>query len=642
MMEKREDSEDSSKFGFLKNDAFKNDSFKNELYAVNQFLNESKNDAPEVSFINDDTINDPLKFDLVKEDPKQNTFIQAELDGEKVEYNTFEKLLELVGTTGRWNYLVFFMCASVSFFSPLQSLSYQFLGRTPQHWCQVKPLMDANWTQSQILSLAIPFSNVTGQYESCDMYDYNYSHAAVLGYEQSIRDPDRLLLQVDTYEDHKKTVPCRARYFNSTYSSTVTQWDLVCERRPLYSTTFSASHSIRFISSVFQGHLLDTFGRRRCVVVCACLFTVCGFLAAVAPTLQLYLALRVLISIFDNYVYIGCYILGLEVYSRKQRSMMGNLFAVPWAVGYMVLPGIAYLVYDWYWLQAALTLPAIFMFSYFWLLPESPRWLVMNGRFKQALKILTDGARMNGNILPSDSLLLHAMNNIHNRNIRETEEGRKHSVSSVMCLVKMKHFFIRMWSLVHTVKMARITTIIFFCWFTASTTYYGISLNSVNLSTNEYIYMFLCGAMELPSYFLLWPAVSYCGRRNTNILLYLVSAISILFIPLLQVITPQGPSEVRVLFSLLGKLAVTSAYQLAYLYTGELYPTQLRSLAISLATVFTSAGATAAPFINDILVTEAWWAPSVVFGGFSLAAALLTTFLPETNNEDLPETEEDV
>lgn len=43
-----------------------------------------------------------------------------------------------------------------TFMSPLQTLSYEFLGATPEHWCKVQPLLDANWTQHQVLSLAIP------------------------------------------------------------------------------------------------------------------------------------------------------------------------------------------------------------------------------------------------------------------------------------------------------------------------------------------------------------------------------------------------------------------------------------------------------------------------------------------------------
>lgn len=45
---------------------------------------------------------------------------------------------------------------TASFVSALQTLSYQFLGATPDHWCFVEPLVQAGWSQEQIKDFAIP------------------------------------------------------------------------------------------------------------------------------------------------------------------------------------------------------------------------------------------------------------------------------------------------------------------------------------------------------------------------------------------------------------------------------------------------------------------------------------------------------
>jgi len=42
-------------------------------------------------------------------------------------------------------------------------------------------------------------------------------------------------------------------------------------------------------------------------------------------------------------------------------------------------------------------------------IPESPRWLMAEGRFEEAMKILKDGAKINGNTLPPDQELLELM-----------------------------------------------------------------------------------------------------------------------------------------------------------------------------------------------------------------------------------------
>ncbi|KAK4322463.1 hypothetical protein Pmani_006803 [Petrolisthes manimaculis] len=55
---------------------------------------------------------------------------------------------------------------------------------------------------------------------------------------------------------------------------------------------------------------------------------------------------------------------------------MGTLFGIPWALGW---------------------------------LPESPRWLITQARFQEALKVLKWAAKVNRNTLPSDDVILDAM-----------------------------------------------------------------------------------------------------------------------------------------------------------------------------------------------------------------------------------------
>lgn len=69
---------------------------------------------------------------------------EAKEDAKSVEeVKKFEDLLHLVGTRGRWNIILFTLCAYSTFVSPMQTLSYQFLGATPDHWCHVESLVSA-------------------------------------------------------------------------------------------------------------------------------------------------------------------------------------------------------------------------------------------------------------------------------------------------------------------------------------------------------------------------------------------------------------------------------------------------------------------------------------------------------------------
>ncbi|KAG0714641.1 Solute carrier family 22 member 6 [Chionoecetes opilio] len=130
----------------------------------------------------------------------------------------------------------------------MQTLSYQFLGATPDYWCRLDSLLEAKWTREQIFSFAIPVDE-QGKPETCLMYDHNYTRAAELGYEAAAA----------TLQDTPARVPCVARDFNrSQHQSTVTtEWDLVCERRVLYSTTQAAVEVGKFAGALLLGYTID-------------------------------------------------------------------------------------------------------------------------------------------------------------------------------------------------------------------------------------------------------------------------------------------------------------------------------------------------------------------------------------------------
>nr|XP_045613682.1 organic cation transporter protein-like [Procambarus clarkii] len=545
---------------------------------------------------------------------------------------TFEHLLQVVGESGRWNVLIFIMCSAVAFVSPLQTLSYQFLGATPDHWCHVAPLVEANWTQNQILELAIPFSNATGKREGCQMRDLDYKAAAALGYEATMQDVGQV-----GANSSSALIFCPVREFNhSQYASTVvTEWDLVCDRRVLYSTTQAVMQGGKLAGFIIFGYLVDAIGRRPVVLVSVVLYLTAGLLAAAAPSIELYIALKFLVAAVGAGQYLSIFVFVMETCASKYRAASGTLVVVPWALGYMVAPGIAYFIRPWRLLQVTYSAMGFYLIIYFWLLPESPRWLIDQGRYQEALKVLTWMGTVNKKTLPSDEVLLSAMENVNQKKDQQKEESESTAKTGLLSLilVTMKKLVI----LILTPECRRMTLVVFFCWFSASMVYYGIALNANNLSTDPYLYIFLGGLLEVPSYLLLWPALIYIGRKKTLSALYFFCSVCIFTVMILMV-TYRGEAEVAmVIFSQCGKVAVTAGFQLVWMYTAELFPTKYRSLAVGQSSFCARLGSTASPFINDILGVYSEWAPSALFGAVSLISASLALLLPETKSCDLPE-----
>ncbi|KIH50256.1 hypothetical protein ANCDUO_19665 [Ancylostoma duodenale] len=66
----------------------------------------------------------------------------------------------------------------------------------------------------------------------------------------------------------------------------------------------------------------------------------------------------------------------------------------------MILAGMAYAITDYRILHAAIALPSLIFLSYWWLVPESARWLVTKERYEEADVILHKAARLNGSYVP--------------------------------------------------------------------------------------------------------------------------------------------------------------------------------------------------------------------------------------------------
>lgn len=55
-------------------------------------------------------------------------------------------------------------------------------------------------------------------------------------------------------------------------------------------------------------------------------------------------------------------------------------------------------------------------------------------------------------------------------------------------------------------------------------------------------------------------------------------------------------------FTMVGKMAITAAYQIVYLYASELFPTEVRQRGMGTATMVAKVGSVSAPFLVETLV----------------------------------------
>lgn len=116
-------------------------------------------------------------------------------------------------------------------------------------------------------------------------------------------------------------------------------------------------------------------------------------ISAVVPDLWMFLVCRFLIGTAVGGTMLCSYILIVEISGKSFRPYLTGLFEISYITGYFVHPIIAYYVREWRYLQFVTSVPWVFVVLTYWLLPESPRWLITMGRKKEAVDILTNIAK---------------------------------------------------------------------------------------------------------------------------------------------------------------------------------------------------------------------------------------------------------
>ena len=114
------------------------------------------------------------------------------------------------------------------------------------------------------------------------------------------------------------------------------------------------------------------------------------------------------------------FVLLLEITGPKHRVTAGNITAYSFSVGQMIIVGLAYYFKDWRKVQWCLALYILPFFIYYWLVPESPRWLLSVGKVDEARRVLVKITRVSidlffNNLRYNDFLLIPGQFFILNR-----------------------------------------------------------------------------------------------------------------------------------------------------------------------------------------------------------------------------------
>ena len=448
-----------------------------------------------------------------------------------------------------------------------------------------------------------------------------------------------------------------------TFTVCVSEWDLVCSRTALLSTVQGSYMGGVFVGCLFWGWASDKFGRKPSIMIAAVIQICSSVAAAFSVNYIMFIFFRFIIAFSVSGVFECAFVLVMEIVSPELRTPMGIMTQFPFGLGVCILPAIAYFFRDWMPLQLAISVPCLVLLSYYWEIPESPRWLVQKKRFKEAKVILQKIAKANGNELPEDEEFLKMLEKLDDS--EKTEEAGPVLTTSE----KLKAAFEEVAILFATPNLRKRTLNIFYSWLVVAMVYYGLSFNSKNIGGDMYVSMFISGMAEVLACLAIIPALAKFGRVKiysggfiagglcclaVAVMLWTMEPVGsyFYFVELLpsyfsrfniKIDSGQGTMVwLLTTIAMTGKFLISGTFALSYLYTAELFPTPVRNVAVGGASTFARVGSASAPYIVDILGSISAGIPAVIFGGFSVTAGLAALLLPETLNKQLPETVADV
>ncbi|KAI5710842.1 hypothetical protein M8J76_014170 [Diaphorina citri] len=509
-----------------------------------------------------------------------------------------------VGDFGRYQWIHnYLLCGLAAMYAAPYCLSYVFTSLDLSYRCYIPECESpdgpfyASW-----LSDAIPFDPVKGL-SKCERYQYvNVTDTCT----------------ADSFQDDIVEKCTQWIYKYPEEKNILVEFDLHCnENKWKLTAVGTLSIVARILGMPLTAFVSDRFGRRYVIIfgtILSCLF---GTLRALSPNYETFLAFELLDAFFAAGFYHCAVVLGVELISPSKRIWATIIINCAYTVGDIFLGTVGYYFRYWRHFLLVIYLPGAFFISYFWIFPESIRWLVSMQRYDEAAKIIEKMARWNNVKLDFDIKEALSMSK------SAEEKSKEPQLSYVQSIMEAA----RSWTLMFRLAICS------FCWMTCSFVWYGVTQQATLIEGDIYVNFIISSLMQYPGYFLCILLAGF-GRKKPLAACFFLCALA----SLSSYVIPPDSAALRVSLVMASKLIISSSFLILILLSAEMFPTELRHSMVAAANMVGMIGQSFAPQIPLLVTYYGQYFPMLVFALINVIAAFLCLLLPETSKSKLTDT----
>ncbi|KAG1714391.1 Organic cation transporter protein [Nymphon striatum] len=528
-----------------------------------------------------------------------------------IHFIIMDALTPYIGEFGRWQFYIYMVCAAAGIPGAMQIYVMTFFTPNIDFWCarpqHIRDQIPVDvWRNYSSPLEVVKEEEIRSQ---CRVYDWDFDNANVTNFNDI---------------DRNRTRECHEWEFDKgIYHRTMRdEFNLVCSRDILISTSNAIYMAAFMISVLINGHLADRYGRRKVILVNNLFLVIVSTVMIFSNSFTMFIALRGFQCFFSMGIGGPSFTLFTEVCSEKYRATLGNLFFWGFGLGIISFAGIAYGLLNCILnnkISTNLLEMSHYQYSVFTFFPESPRWLIMQGRIEEAVLEIEKAAKTNRIEIPDSKTIGSSL-----RKLFSTKQNKVEKQHTTLDLLKYPN-------------LRKKTFNMFYCWVVNAFVYYGLSFNTNDLGGNPFINFLISSAVEIPAYICAAIAVRYFGRRVPLTVVMIIAGLACAT----PIFIPSDMSTLSLVFTMAGKLCITASFGMIYVYAAELFPTVARNIGIGSCSMVARIGSILAPYVKELGIYTHIYVPPAIYGVLSISSGLFILLLPETKGMPIPDSIEE-